>query len=104
MVQEEAAECGGVRLARGSRAFCVFQEDAVERLPSGTMGLALRGVGLIRRRYKTFSDVYLPLPGSGWMGSMTNLDAHWTAYGSKAGARPALSSQIKATCRAAIAI
>ena len=64
------------RLSRGCRACCGFQNYAVERVSPGTVGLVLRGVGLMRRRYETLADVYLPLPGFGKRRSLTNFDAH----------------------------
>jgi len=70
-----ASELG--RSPRGFRAFCEVQKYAVDRVPSGTVGFSLGGVGLIRRRNETVSNEYFPLPRGRGKGSMTNLDAHF---------------------------
>jgi hypothetical protein len=40
------------------------------------MGVALGGVGFIRRRYEAFSDINLPLPGFWKWGSLSYFNAH----------------------------
>jgi hypothetical protein len=63
--------------AKAALPFTPFQNYASERVPSGTVGLVLGGVGFIRRRYETFVDVYLPLPRFGEWGPLADFDVYF---------------------------
>jgi len=39
------------------RTILIVQDDAVDRVPAGAVGLGLGRIGFMRRRYETFPDV-----------------------------------------------
>jgi hypothetical protein len=43
-------------VSQGSRTFYGFQNDKVDRVSRRTVGFVLCGVGIVPRRYETFSD------------------------------------------------